>query len=42
MFINDNLEERAEHIIGEIPDFFYGYDAEAEEEILLAEQIEMF
>ena len=42
MFINDNLEERAGHIIDEIPDFLYGYDEEAEEEILLAEQIEMF
>jgi hypothetical protein len=42
MFINDNLEERAKHIIDEIPDFLYGYDEEAEEEILLAEQIEMF
>jgi len=42
MFINDNLEERAGHIIAEIPGFLNGYSEEDEEAILLAEQIEMF
>ncbi len=42
MFINDNLDKRAEHIIDVIPEFLYGYDEEDDEEILLAEQIEMF